>query len=118
MFDVVALGELLIDFTCQNVDETVIAGMFYRAYTDLWRGDIALREGKSSAELASVCSISPYAAARIMRTAVKLEEGEALDGLRKCLDLDQKLKTSGLNKKDLIYSFAAGLLAFKMKDHE
>ncbi len=102
----------------QNVDETVIAGMFYRAYADLWRGETALHEGKSSAELASVCSISPYAAARIMRTAGRMSEGEALDGLRKCIDLDQKLKTSGLNKKDLIYSFAASLLAFQMKDHE
>ncbi|MBQ7034832.1 MAG: DNA polymerase III subunit delta [Clostridia bacterium] len=102
----------------QNVDDTVIAGMFYRAYTDLWRGETALKEGKSSAELAAVCGISPYAAARIMRSASKLMEGEALDGLRKCRELDQKIKTSGLNKKDLIYSFAAGLLAFQMKDHE
>ncbi len=112
------LMQALQSLYSQNVDESVIAGMFYRAYIDLWRGDIALREGKSSAELATVCAISPYAAARIMRTASKLEEGEALDGLRKCLELDQKLKTSGLNKRDLIYSFAAGLLAFKMKDHE
>lgn len=102
----------------QNVDETVIAGMFYRAYIDLWRGETALREGKSSAELATVCGISPYAAARIMRSAAKLEEGEALDGLRRCRELDRNLKMSGLNKKDLIYSFAAGLLAFQMKDHE
>ncbi len=102
----------------QNVDETVIAGMFYRAYIDLWRGETALKEGKSSAELATVCGISPYAAARIMRSAAKLGEGEALDGLRRCRELDAKLKTSGLNKKDLIYSFAASLLAFQMKDHE
>ena len=102
----------------QNVDETVIAGMFYRAYIDLWRGEIALREGHSSAELASVCGISPYAAARIMRTAERMQEGEALDGLRRCLELDEKIKTSGLNKKDLIYTFAASLLAFQMKDHE
>lgn len=121
-----AIGEH--DFDCmmqalqtlyrQNVDESVIAGMFFRAYADLWRGEIALREGKSSAELATVCSISPYAAARIMRTAGRLNEGEALDGLRRCLELDHMLKTSGLNKKDLIYSFAASLLAFQMKDHE
>lgn len=102
----------------QNVDETVIAGMFYRAYVDLWRGETALREGKSSAELATVCGISPYAAARIMRSAASLQEGEALDGLRRCKELDSKIKTSGLNKKDLIYSFAASLLAFQMKDHE
>lgn len=102
----------------QNVDETVIAGMFYRAYIDLWRGETALKEGKSSAELATVCGISPYAAARIMRSAARLEEGEALDGLRRCRELDGKIKTSGLNKKDLIYSFAASLLAFQMKDHE
>lgn len=102
----------------QNVESTIIAGMFYRAYSDLWRGTIALEEGRSSAELATVCSVSPYAAARIMRSASKLREGEALDGLRRCLELDQKIKNSGLNKKDLIYSFAAGLLAFQMKDHE
>ncbi len=102
----------------QNVDETVIAGMFYRAYIDLWRGETALKEGKSSAELATVCGISPYAAARIMRSAARLEEGEALDGLRRCRELDSKIKTSGLNKKDLIYGFAAGLLAFQMRDHE
>ncbi len=102
----------------QNVDETVMAGMFYRAYIDLWRGETALKEGRSSAELATVCGISPYAAARIMRNAAMLEDGEAIDGLRRCLELDSKLKTSGLNKKDLIYSFAAGLLAFQMRDHE
>ncbi len=102
----------------QNVDEVVIAGMFYRAYIDLWRGETALKEGKSSAELATVCGISPYAAARIMRSAARMEEGEALDGLRQCRELDIKIKTSGLNKKDLIYSFAASLLAFQMKDHE
>lgn len=115
-FDV--LMQALKQLYDQNVDETVIAGMFYRAYSDLWRGETALKEGKSSAELASVCGISPYAAARIMRTSSKLKEGEALDGLRKCRELDIKLKTSGANKKDLIYSFAAGLLAFQMKDHE
>ncbi len=102
----------------QGVDDTVIAGMFYRAYTDLWRGETALKEGKSSAELATVCGISPYAAARIMRNAARLQEGEALDGLKKCKELDEKIKTSGLNKKDLIYAFAASLLAFQMKDHE
>lgn len=102
----------------QNVDETVIAGMFYRAYIDLWRGEIALNEGHSSAELASVCGISPYAATKIMRSAERMQEGEALDGLRKCLELDEKIKSSGLNKRDLIYTFAASLLAFQMKDHE
>lgn len=102
----------------QSTDETVIAGMFYRAYIDLWRGEIALKEGHSSAELASVCGISPYAAAKIMRSAERMQEGEALDGLRRCKELDSKLKTSGLNKKDLIYTFAASLLAFQMKDHE
>lgn len=102
----------------QNVDETVIAGMFYRSYIDLWRGETALKEGKSSAELATVCGISPGAAARIMRSASKMEEGEALDGLRRCRELDMMLKNSGLNKRDLIYSFAASLLAFQMRDHE
>ncbi len=113
-----ALMQALQQLYDQNVDDTVIAGMFYRAYSDLWRGETALKEGKSSAELASVCGISPYAAARIMRTASKLKEGEALDGLRRCRELDLKIKSSGLNKKDLIYSFAASLLAFQMKDHE
>ncbi len=101
-----------------NTDDTVIAGMFYRAYIDLWRGETALREGKSAAELASVCGISPYAAGNMMRSASRLKEGETLYGLRKCNELDQKIKTSGLNKKDLIYSFAASLLAFQMKEHE
>ena len=113
-----ALMQALRQLYDQNVDDTVIAGMFYRAYSDLWRGEIALKEGKSSAELASVCSISPYSAARIMRSASKLKEGEAVDGLRRCRELDQKIKSSGLNKKDLIYSFAASLLAFQMKEHE
>ncbi len=102
----------------QNVDDAVIAGMFYRTYINLWRGEVALREGKSSAELASVCGISPYAAAQIMRSAAKLQEGEALEGLRRCRELDKKIKTSGINKKDLIYSFAAAILAFQMKDNE
>ncbi len=101
-----------------NTDDTVIAGMFYRAYTDLWRGYTALREGKSSAELATVCGISPYAAANIMRSASRLTEGEALFGLRKCNELDQKIKTSGLNKKELIYAFAAELLEFQMRNYE
>ena len=113
-----ALMQALQALYRQNVDESVIAGMFYRTYMDLWRGEIALNEGHSSAELASVCGISPYAAARIMRSAERMQEGEALDGLRRCLELDRKLKTSGLNKKDLIYTFAAELLAFQMKDHE
>lgn len=113
-----ALMQALRQLYDQNVDDTVIAGMFYRAYSDLWRGEVALKEGKSSAELASVCSISPYSAARIMRSATKLKEGEAIDGLRRCCELDQKIKSSGLNKKDLIYSFAASLLAFQMKEHE
>lgn len=113
-----ALMQALRQLYEQNVDDTVIAGMFYRAYSDLWRGETALKEGRSSAELAAVCSISPYAAARIMRSASKLKEGEALDGLRRCIELDQKIKTSGLNKKDLIYSFAASLVAFQMKEHE
>lgn len=113
-----ALMQALRQLYEQNVDDTVIAGMFYRAYSDLWRGEVALKEGKSSAELASVCAISPYSAARIMRSASKLKEGEAVDGLRRCRELDQKIKSSGLNKKDLIYSFAASLLAFQMKEHE
>jgi len=112
------LMQALHDLYTQNMDDTVIAGMFYRAFTDLWRGEKALEEGKSSAELASVCGISPYAAARIMRSASRLKEGEALDGLRKCRELDRKIKTSGVNKKDLIYGFAAELLAFQMKEHE
>lgn len=113
-----ALMQALRQLYDQNVDDTVIAGMFYRAYSDLWRGEVALKEGKSSAELAAVCSISPYSAARIMRSATKLKEGEAVDGLRRCRELDQRIKSSGLNKKDLIYSFAASLLAFQMKEHE
>ncbi len=113
-----ALMQALRQLYDQNVDDTVIAGMFYRAYSDLWRGEVALKEGKSSAELAAVCSISPYSAARIMRSATKLKEGEAIDGLRRCSELDRKIKSSGLNKKDLIYSFAASLLAFQMKEHE
>lgn len=99
----------------QNTEDTVIAGMFYRAYIDLWRGEMAIREGKSQAELAAVCSVSPYSAARIMRSAGKMKEGEALYGLRRCLELDLKIKTSGLNKKDLIYTFAAELLEFQMR---
>ena len=112
------LMQALHDLYSQNMEDTVIAGMFYRAYIDLWRGETALKEGKSSAELATVCGISPYAAARIMRSAARLKEGEALEGLRKCQDLDRKIKTSGLNKKDSIYGFAAELLAFQMREHE
>lgn len=112
------LMQTLHDLYSQNTDDTVIAGMFHRAFIDLWRGETALKEGKSSAELAMVSGISPYAAANIMRSAARLKEGEALDGIRKCRQLDRKLKTSGVNKKDLIYGFAAELLAFQMKDHE
>lgn len=112
------LMQTLHDLYSQNMDDTVIAGMFHRAFIDLWRGETALKEGKSSAELATVCGISPYAAARIMRSATRLKEGETLDGLRKCRELDRKIKTSGLNKKDLIYGFAAELLAFQMREHE
>ncbi len=101
-----------------NTDDVVIAGMFYRAYIDLWRGETALREGKSAAELAAVCGISPYAAGNIMRSASKLKEGETLYGLRKCNELDQKIKTSGLNKKELIYAFAAELLEYQMRNYE
>ncbi len=112
------LMQALHDLYGQSTDDTVIAGMFYRAYIDLWRGEMALKEGKSSAELAALCGISPYAAARVMRSASSLKEGEALDGIRRCRELDHKLKTSGLNKKDLIYGFAAELLAFQMREHE
>ena len=112
------LMQALHDLYGQSTDDTVIAGMFYRAYIDLWRGEMALKEGKSSAELASVCGISPYAAAKIMRSASNLKEGEALEGIRRCRELDQKLKTSGVNKKDLVYGFAAELLAFQMRGHE
>lgn len=102
----------------QNVDDTVIAGMFYRTFIDLWRGLTALREGITSQELASTYGISPYVAARMMRTATKLKEGEVLEGLRSCRALDQKIKSSGGNKKDLIYGFATELLEFQMRGHE
>ncbi len=94
----------------QNVDDMVIAGMFFRCYMDLWRGKAALKEGKSSTELAAVYGISPYAAARLMRVAAGLREGEAEQGLQKCLKLDRALKTSGLNKKNLIFGLIAELL--------
>ncbi len=112
------LMQALHDLYTQNMADTVIAGMFFRAYTDLWRGEKALEEGKSAEELASLCGVSTSAAARIMRSASKLKEGEALDGIRKCRELDHKIKTSGVNDKDLIYGFAAELLAFQMKEHE
>lgn len=102
----------------QNVDDTVIAGMFYRTFIDLWRGLTALREGVTSQELASTYGISPYAAARMMRSATKLKEGEVLEGLRSCKELDRKIKSSGGNKKDLIYGFITELLEFQMRGHE
>ena len=100
----------------QGTDDVVIGGMIFRAYTDLRRGELALREGRSAAELASVCGISPYAASRIMRSAEQMQEGETLYALRKCVELDQKIKTSGLNKKDLIYSFIAAMIEFQMRE--
>lgn len=111
-----ALMQALEAFYRMGVEDTVIADKFYRAYTDLWRGQAALREGKSAAELAEACHISPYAAARIMRSAAALREGEALYGLRRCLELDQKIKTSGLNKRDLVYGLVSELLEYQMRD--
>ena len=102
----------------QNTDDTVIAGMFYRAFSDLWRGVTALREGVTSQELASICGVSPYRAANIMREARALKEGEVLDGLRRCRELDRKIKSSGINKKDLIYGFITELLEYQMRGHE
>ena len=102
----------------QNYEDTVIAGMFYRAYSDLWRGVTALNEGVTSQELASICGVSPGRAANLMRSARHLKADEVLDGLRRCKELDRKIKSSGVNKKDLVYGLITELLEFQMRGHE
>ena len=102
----------------QNTDDTVVAGMFYRAFSDLWRGVTALKEGVTSQELASICGVSPGRAANLMRNARTLKEEEVLDGLRRCLELDRKMKSSGVNKKELVYGLITELLEFQMRGHE
>lgn len=99
----------------QNTDDILIANVFYRAFTDMWKAKLAINAGRTSADMARDFGFNPYAAGKIMKNA----RGLSLEFLETCVSLskqlDIKLKSSPHNKRDLITMYIADVVSRRGK---
>lgn len=91
----------------QNIDDIMIANVFYRAFLDLWHARTALDSGKTQSDMVRDFSMKPFAAAKALKNAKSMSPQFLHDAVLLCLKLDRELKSTPFNKRDLITVFLA-----------
>ncbi len=97
----------------QNVDDIIIANVFYRAFSDMWKAKLAMKNGKTSSELASDFKLNPYAAGKIIKNSKLVTLAVLQYALERSLKLDREMKSLPYNKKDLIISFIGEIISYR-----
>lgn len=94
----------------QCIDEIMIANIFYRAFSDMWKAKLAIISGKTSAELANDFKLNPYAANKIIKNSKMISKNVLDCALMLSLKLDKDLKSTPFNKKDLIITYISDII--------
>lgn len=89
----------------QNVDDIVVANVFYRAFTDMYKAKLALNSGRRAADLSADFKLNPYAAPKIMKNAQKMSKKTLETAVVLSLELDRDLKSTPYNKRDLLVAY-------------
>lgn len=104
------LLSVIDDLYSQGVDDISIANVLYYAFLDLWHARETLDCRRSRAELVSVMGMRPFVADRTLRNARGLSARFLRKAMLNALELDVKLKSTSLNKRELITVFIADLV--------
>lgn len=95
----------------QNTDDTEIARVFYKMFTELYKAKIALKNGVQAQQLATELKISPsFAATKAMKNARMLSYEFLKQAIEISVNLDISLKTVSQNKRELINFYIAELI--------
>jgi len=97
----------------QNIDEIVIANVFYKCFNDLLKARCALDSFKTSQQFSKDFAFNPYIASKIMKNSKVLTRDFLEKAVFASLNLDIKLKSSSLNKKELIEDYVAELISYR-----
>lgn len=93
----------------QGNDDIAIANTLYYAFLDLRHARAAIDCGRSRQELIQAFGMRPFIADKMLKNARGLDSRFVAYALEQALELDRKLKSSPLNKRELITVFIAQL---------
>ena len=99
----------------QNIDDILIVNSLYYAFADLWKARTALDAGKTSADMARDFGGNPYILAKVMKSARSLSAAYLDECLAAARQLDLKLKSLPVNKRDLIVTFVGEVVGRRDK---
>ncbi len=94
----------------QNVDDIVIANIFYRTFTDLWKAKVSVMSSKAATDLKNDFGINQYGAMKLIKNSQKLSFEFLETGIALSKQLDINLKSTSLNQRDLITVYIADLI--------
>ena len=94
----------------QNIDDIVIANVFYSTFLDMWRACLAFKSGKTSNDLASDFEIHRYGAAKAMKNTRNIKKSFLQAAVGLACNLDKQLKSAPFNKRDLVMAFVADVI--------
>ncbi len=95
----------------QNSDDTEIAYVFFKLFTELYKAKIALKNGVQAGQLALELGIKPsFAATKAMKNARLLSYEFLKQAILLSIKLDLDFKRVSQNKRDLINFYIAELI--------
>lgn len=94
----------------QNVDDSLIAGLIFHVFSDMYKAKLALISGRNSQHLAADFGLHPYAAQKTMKNAAQLSLEFLENAVTLSKQTDVKLKNSPYNKRDVITFYIAELI--------
>lgn len=97
----------------QNIEDIVIANVFYRAFLDMWKAKLALNSSKTSQQLSTDFKMNPYAANRIIKNSKTLSLKFLEQAILLSLKLDTELKSTPFNNKDLIILYIGNIINYR-----
>ncbi len=105
-----AVMRLLEELYLQNIDDIMIANVFYWAFSDLLHARLALDSGRTQKDLIADFKMRPFAASKAMRNAAGMSRGFLHRAASLCLELDRDLKSTSFSGRELITKFVARLV--------
>ena len=94
----------------QCVEDIVIANLFYRAFSDIWKAKLSSTSRKSASDLSKDFKLNPYAVNRILKNADKLPLSVLERIVHLSLRLDIDLKSTPFDKKGLLLTYVASII--------
>lgn len=94
----------------QNIDDIVIANVFYKTFLDMWRACLAFESGRTSNDFASDFGIKNYGASKVMKNTRNVKKSFLESAVILSCKLDKQLKSMPYNKKDLIFTYVADVI--------